>query len=424
MRQPTEEELLKRLNAVIETAIDGIVMINSHGIIESVNQATIGLFGYQRSELLGKNVSILMNSDHRDQHNHYIHNYETTGEAKIIGKDREVFARKKDGTVFPIRIAVSQFVVDENKYYTGIIHDLSDVWEAREEILKLNKKLEERVVERTNSLESVVNKLLSTNVNLEREVQERKAVEQKLLASEVQLKNLLSQEKNLNELKTRFLTMASHEFRTPLTSIKSSAGLIRKYKDGEGQLRRERHVSRIFKAVDHLTQVLEDFLYLGRLEEGHIELRYASMELMELLEEVHQDLETLIGPDRKVVINLCPKIELYSDKKILKHILLNVMSNALKYSKQDIQVSIQEDELGVQITIEDKGIGIPEAELKHLFDRFYRADNALNIEGTGLGLHIVKQYLDLLEGRVEIRSVVDQGTVCTIWLPSNKSKKE
>ena len=167
--------------------------------------------------------------------------------------------RKKSGVTFPFRLAVSKVPLHDRVIYTGIIHDLTDIKLAQNRILSLNKELEVKVAERTYQLEDVVNKLLDTNQQLEEEIKERAIVEEKLKSQEEELRLSLSKEKELGELKSRFVSMASHEFRTPLATILSSAALISRYEKTEQQTNRTKHTHRIKSAVANLTGILNDF---------------------------------------------------------------------------------------------------------------------------------------------------------------------
>ena len=277
--------------------------------------------------------------------------------------------------------------------FTGIIHDLSAINKTKEALKKANQELEEKVEIRTNDLEVTVNKLLQTNRKLEDS-------QDKLLLS-------LAKEKELNELKSRFVSMASHEFRTPLSTVMSSASLISRYELDTQQDKRIKHVDRIKSAVNNLTGILNDFLSLSKLEEGH------------------KELEGLLRGDQTIVhfINGSPFL-VKSDRRILKNIFFNLISNAVKYSDLDSEITctIEYDKGEVLIHIKDNGIGIPLEDQKHLFSRFFRAKNADNIQGTGLGLHIVQQYLKLLNGTIEFVSEVGMGSTFSIRIGNNLIK--
>src|SRR6056297_391452 len=395
----------KRLEAVINTASDGIITINVKGLIESINPAALKLFGYNTEEVIGENIKMLMPEPDHSQHDGYMKRYLKTGEEQIIGKGRELLGKRKDGTLFPFRLSVSEVQLGTKKIFTGIVHDLSDIKNAQEKIVRMNATLEDKVEKRTNELESVVNQLLIANRKLE-EKEER-------------LRKSLAKEKELNDLKSRFVSTASHEFRTPLSTILSSASLIEKYPNTEQQPKRTRHTQRIRDSVNHLTAILNDFLSISKLEEGELEVNWSEYALDKILELVKEQVFDLFQRKQELEFSSSASSStLVTDKHILSNILINLLSNAVKYSP-DGQVGLRVEEKSKHwlFSVWDNGIGIPKAEQKHLFERFFRASNAINIQGTGLGLNIVKQYVSQLEGQIYFESSENQGTQFFVELP-------
>ncbi len=420
------KDLESRFHSVFESAIDGIIIINQKGVIVDVNEATCKLFLYNKSELLGNKVNTLMPEDHAVKHDTYINNYQSTRNPKIIGIGREVVGMKKDGIFFPFWLAVNEINLESGVYYTGFIHDLTLVKQVEKELVTLNEGLEKKVVERTYDLEKVVNQLLQLNKKLEDEVSARKFTEDQLKQREAELKKSLEKEKELGELKSRFVSMASHEFRTPLSTITSSASLIYKYKDEETQLQREKHILKIKSSVTHLTNILNDFLSISKLEEGKINIRLIECNLNDLVNEITDEIKPIINIEKTFEIKITLSDEMFiTDPLIIKNILFNLISNAAKYTKSNglIQLTVEDDLNYIHIGVHDNGIGIPEADQKHLFDRFFRAVNAANIEGTGLGLFIVKKYTELLNGEISFKSEESHGTTFEIILPKNHLEK-
>ncbi len=413
-------ESRQTLEAVIKTAVDGIIIIDEQGVIQLINQAALSLFGYEREALIGQNIKMLMPEPHHSRHDEYLHRYRQHGDARIIGVGREVRGRRKDGTTFPFRLGVSEVQLSNKRLFTGVIHDLTEQKASEAKILRLNKELENKVEERTEKLTEVVNKLLQSNLKLEHEVKERKAAEEALLVSEAELRKSLEKEKELSELKSRFVSMASHEFRTPLTTIASSTELIGLYPREDQQAKRAKHLHRIQTAVTNLTAILGDFLSLSRLEEGKIQMTPKKFALKEVCDEVVEQLMGMRKPNQKIETDLgnCES-ELYLDKKMLKNILTNLLSNAIKYSPDNarIQVRARIEDKDLVVDVIDEGIGIPKEDQKHLFSRFFRAHNAGNVQGTGLGLNIVKRYLDLMAGSISFVSEEGKGTTFTIRVP-------
>ncbi|WP_020535930.1 PAS domain-containing sensor histidine kinase [Lewinella cohaerens] len=410
----------RRLEAIINTATDGIITIDKKGVIETINPSAARLFAYQPEQVMGKKINILMPSPYHAEHDDYMNNYHRTGKAKIIGKGREVEGLRSDGTVFPFRLAVSEMTIDGQRMYTGVVHDLSDIKAAEQRIMELNRALEEKVVQRTEDLANAVDQLLGTNQLLKQEIEEKQAVENQLREQEQELQQALRKEKELNALKSRFVSMASHEFRTPLSTILSSTELVEMYHKEEQQPKRLRHIDRIKAAVSNLNNILNDFLSLSRLEEGKLDVQLEELELVAFLSEMEDEINLLLKDGQQLMFpSQKEKWVITTDPKILRNILLNLLSNASKYSEkgQTIYLDVEKDETAVTFVIKDEGMGIPKEDQKHLFTRFFRAHNVENIKGTGLGLHIVQQYLDLLKGKIEFTSEMSKGSVFRITLP-------
>jgi PAS domain S-box-containing protein len=415
-----DSEAALRLKAIIKTATDGIIIIDDTGIIELVNEAAGRLFGYEEFELVGQNISVLMPNPHRDAHDSYIQNYLQTGIRKIIGIGRDVSGLRKNGDTFPLRLSISEVQLPERVVFTGILHDLTAQKAAEAQIKALNQHLEEEVNRRTEELAATINQLLNSNTKLEFEIQERKVAEATLRKNELDLRKAIEKERELNTLKSRFVSMASHEFRTPLSTILSSADLLEMYTTEEQQDKRIKHTTRIKSAVNNLISILNDFLSLSKLEEGKIEISPVEFNLEEFCEEVMDDVQALLKPGQVFQHHgLKSDTIILLDKKMLKNILINLFSNAIKYSEPgkpiDCFVEIKNNELWV--SIQDHGIGIPEEEQQHLFTRFFRAHNAENIPGTGLGLNIVKRYIELMNGHINFESILGKGTTFHIHIP-------
>jgi len=397
--ESTLKDLSARLQAVIDTALDGIMTINTRGIVETMNNSAATLFGYDREEVIGNNISMLMPDPDRSSHDGYLERYQKTRVPHIIGIGREVFGLKKNGETFPFRLAVSEVILNDRIIFTGIIHDTTEIHNA-------HKKLETKVEERTEELEKTINLLKKSNSKLEE--------------NENLLTSALLKEKELNELKSRFVTMASHEFKTPLSTILSSASLISKYQTDDTLENRERHVGKIKSAVQNLTGILNDFLSLSRIEEGLVKVVLEKFDLSILLDSVVSELKHLTKGGKKIqTVFLSENTIVKSDKRIIKNLLFNLMSNALKYSLENgvVECKVEFVNQDLKIEVTDHGIGIPESDQKYLFQRFFRAGNVQNIEGTGLGLHIVKGYVDLLKGTISFQSIQNSHTTFEVIIP-------
>ena len=269
---------------------------------------------------------------------------------------------------------------------------------AEESISILNKNLERKVEQRTKTLKDTLLQLEKT----QHEVNEA-----------------LGKEKEMNEMKSRFVSMASHEFKTPLSTILSSASLISNYAGPQSQPQREKHVQRIKNSVKHLNDLLEDFLSLGRLDENLIRTNAVQFDLKEFLEDTMEEMKTGLRKGQEIQLEQDGFNDFITDKRLLKNILLNIMSNAIKFSPEYsvIKVQVNNNYNKLLIAVNDNGIGISVEDQKYLFNSFFRGNNTLNIEGTGLGLHIVKRYINLLKGTVDIQSELKKGTTIKIELP-------
>lgn len=381
------------LEAIIATAIDGIITIDSMGIVESINPAALRLFGFEASEVIGNNISMLMPEPDKSQHDGYIESYKSTGNKKIIGIGREVRGLRKDGTTFPFRLAVSEVFYKNRRIFTGIVHDLTNEKEAKERLLKHTEELEEVVRERTKDLISLVSELEKAKADVS---------------------NSLEKEKELNQLKSRFVSMASHEFRTPLSSVQLSASLIDKYIVKPDFQAVTKHTARIRGAVELLNNILNDFLSLEKLEAGMVVVKKAMINVVHLGEEIVEDMQMICKKNQHIVYqHTGPNAEFMLDPHLLKSSIINLISNAIKYSGEDtfIEFSTEIAENTCTVIVKDNGIGIPKEDQVNLFEPFFRAHNTGNIPGTGLGLNIVRRYITLMAGELEYWSAINQGTM-------------
>lgn len=415
MKSVPYEELLLRFRAIFESAVDGIFTIDKHGIIESVNDSACRLFGYSREELIGQSINLLMPSPYRTEHDGYINNYLQTGHKKIIGIGREVTGLKKNGSTFPFWLSVNDFRYQNEIIFTGFIHDISQLKKAELEIRQLNTVLEAKVSERTEQLADVVNKLLASNKKLEREVYERQQAEEALQQKQEELLQALEREKELSELKSRFVSMASHEFRTPLATIQSSAALVKRYAEAENKERQNYHLEKIRSTVNHLTAILNDFLSLTKLEEGRVPNQPETFNFAYFCQETIEEIKGLAKNNQQIIHRqLGDDRAVKLDPRLLKNVMYNLISNAIKYSDKDIVCETNIEESRLIIHVIDQGIGIPEADQAYMFDRFFRAGNAINIQGVGLGMNIVKRYMDIMGGNISFESREGEGTTFTL----------
>ncbi|MDD1419277.1 hybrid sensor histidine kinase/response regulator [Dolichospermum sp. ST_sed1] len=240
-----------------------------------------------------------------------------------------------------------------------------------------------------------------------------------------ELKESLVKEKELNLLKSRFITMVSHEFRTPLTIISSSSAILEKFSNRLTEDKKNKHLQTIQNSIQHITEILDDVLMISWSEPENIELRLESLDIIVFCGDLKEQIEIsnpqyridfLWYSDEEIIDN---SFMVQLDKKRLQQVLMNILSNAIKYSPDHnvVKFILYKENNQLIFEISDSGIGIPEADQANLFDSFHRGSNISNISGTGLGLSIVKKYLDLLQGEIKFKSRVGKGTTFTVSIP-------
>lgn len=286
------------------------------------------------------------------------------------------------------------------------------------------KKIEQTSIEQQKELQLLTINLKTTNSQLEERVKDRTSVIEsslkKLKKSEDELQKSLTHEKELNELKTRFVSTTSHEFRTPLATILSSLSLISKYGELNEKEKQNKHIDRIKSAVSHLTDLLNDVLSVSKLEERGIDASYEQFSINNLISDVVQEMQLITKLNQKIEYNHFGPDEFILDKKILRHILINLVSNAIKFSNEDciVQILIEVKDSNFKLSVKDSGIGIPLEDQKHLFERFFRGNNVSAIQGTGLGLNIVAKYVEIMNGKIDFTSEPGVGTTFNIEFKS------
>jgi PAS domain S-box-containing protein len=242
------------------------------------------------------------------------------------------------------------------------------------------------------------------------------------IKAENELREGLKKEKELSELKSRFVSMASHEFRTPLSTVLSSAYLIEKYTGTDEQPKREKHLQRILSSVNMLTDILNDFLSVGKLEEGKIQVRLSNFNIREMILQVTDEIKNTLKKGQEIHCQHEGETAVMMDISLLKHIIMNMVSNASKFSQEKSIINIKTScrKNRITLSVKDHGIGISKDDQRHLMERFFRGANAGNIQGTGLGLHIVSKYAELMNGRVTCKSELEKGTEFIITFNSKQ----
>lgn len=398
---------------IFHSMSEGLIMVDENGKIVISNPVADQIFGHARNGLVGLKLEDLIPERFRGGHVGMRKGFYANPAPRRMGTGRDLMAVRKDGKEFPVEISLSYTRYQSQVLVMAFISDISQRKKAQEalkrseeQLILYASELEKKVQLRTEALNNMVGEL-------EREVQERKkAVEE--------TRKALEKERELNDLKSKFVSLASHEFRTPLSTVMSSASLISQYKE-KGELDKiDKHVIRIKSSVGHLTNILNDFLSLGKLEEGKMALQAEWINLPQFLHEVEEELKPSLKSSQHIILQ-CAKDApaIFTDIRILRNVIFNLISNASKYSDENklITITCEHDSEEISIHVTDQGIGIPEEESKHIFERFFRATNAANIQGTGLGLNIVKRYAELLRGRMSFKSQYGNGSTFTITIP-------
>jgi PAS domain S-box-containing protein len=367
------EDALSYQKAILENAGAIIIATDNKGIITLFNPVASKNLGYDESEIINKKTPLIFH-DSMETEKRRADLYKELGVS--IREDFDVLVEKakrnlpdeeqytyirKDGSTFPVLLTITAIWNHawEITGFMGIAIDISDR-------IKTEKKLQE---------------------SLKKEIE-------------------------LNELKSRFVSMASHEFRTPLSTVLSSSYLLEKYTTTEDQPKRERHIQRIISSINMLTDTLNDFLSLGKIEEGRIHIRYSEFNICEMVTETIEELKSTLKKGQHISYRHTGDQVGSLDVFLLKHIIMNLVSNASKFSGESDLIEIKTSQANNKITfaINDHGIGISVRDQMHLMERFFRGANAANIEGTGLGLHIVSKYAELMNGTVECKSELEKGT--------------
>ena len=380
-----------RYEALFNHASMGIVVVNSKSFIQSVNPFALNLFEYTIEELIDKPIEVLIPNRYHNKHVGHRDAYTRNPNSRPMGVGLDLFAVKKSGIEFPVEVSLGNYQKDGDKNVIAFISDISIRKKAEADIEKLNDDLEATVEQRTKQLTDAMHQLE---------------------LSKEEMSKSLEKEKELSELKSRFVSMASHEFRTPLSTVLSSAYLIEKYTTTEDQQKREKHLQRIVSSVSMLTDILNDFLSVGKIEEGKIQVRLTEFNIEEVITAIAGEIKNNLKPNQKIQYQHKGNTSVVMDTSLMKHIIMNLVSNASKFSAEGSPVEILTTGTKEQLilSVKDNGIGISKEDQKHLMERFFRGANAGNIQGTGLGLHIVSKYAELMNGTVECKSELEKGT--------------
>ncbi len=385
------------IDALFQHATEGILVTNSKAEITRINPSAEKLFGYAEKELLGQKIEVLIPKRLTEKHVQHRDKFHGDPHARSMGAGMNLSGLKKNGEEFPVEISLSPFSNDEEKFVIAFIVDITVRKQAEEKLKNYSVELEKQVKNRTLILEEAIEELEKTKKDLH---------------------EALNTEKVLNELKSRFVSMASHEFRTPLTTMLSSLSLVTIYGEQNDKKNQDKHVAKIKNSINNLTDILNDFLSVSKLEEGKLENMPEEMNLSAFVAETVSEMQQLTSTNNITHAHI-GKENATLDKRFLKNILFNLISNAIKFSPEstNIQVRSEVSNLTVKILVIDQGIGISKEDQKNLFERFFRGHNATHIQGTGLGLNIVARYAELMNGSIGFNSEENKGSTFTVILP-------
>ena len=395
-----------------DSLIEGLCIANDAGEIVMNNSACEEIFGYEPGELIGQSIDVLIPEPHRNVHHYHFESYIQHPRKFKKGKGREFYGVHKDGSLLDLEIGLNFFEFEGHRYAKALISEIGTRKRKVSEIKESNRRLEGEVDRRTKLLTKAVSELERANFLLKEEVNER-------IKAEENAKRAFEKEKELSQMQAKFLSMVSHEFKTPLSGILTSASLVEKYNQKNLNERISNHVGTIKNLVLQLNDILDDFLFLENSESGKYQFNSSRFMICDLIKKIVSDAKALMKPGQKFEIVSCEKpVPVVQDRKVVDIVLRNIIYNAIKYSpaNSSIHIKIHINDT-VHIEIRDEGIGIPEEAMSHIFDRFYRAKNVLHIQGTGIGLNIVRRHLHRMKGSIEISSKENEGTTVFLNLP-------
>lgn len=395
-------------DALFNGASIGIIITDEESRIIQANPFLLHLFGFSQDELLGQRVEVLMPARFRESHIDHRTAYQHHPRTRVMGAGFDLLGVRKDGTEFPLEVSLGPFASAGRHYVIAFVSDISYRKAAENNLKQLNVELEEKVTERTASLNRIVRQL----------EEQMQAIE----AKDRELRIALEREKELSELKSKFVSLASHEFRTPLSAILSSTYLVARYANTGDLAQQQKHLQKITTSVNLLTDMLNDFLSVGKIEEGRVEVRYTVFDLHQYLTTIVEEMNTLLKRNQVLKYTHVGEHNVELDPALLRHIVTNLLSNAIKFSPEEspIVMYTKYENGTLVMKVKDHGMGIPPEDQEHLFQRFFRAGNVSYIQGTGLGLHIIGKYVEMMQGEISCESTLGKGTIFTIVINGRK----
>ncbi len=358
------------LEAILDNLVDGIVTFDSDGTIQSLNRAGAYIFGYSADEMIGGNIRQLIpslpnQSDHAEL-NAFLKRFNGLGD--------ELDGQRRDGSVFPMYFSISEVAHGHQKLYIAVVQDFTE-----------RKFMEMQVREKEH-------------LNLE-----------------------LEKERELRDVKNRFISMMSHDLKTPLAAIRLANSMLRNYGDRSSDAEKLESYDTIDQQVEHLSELISDVMTISRQDFTGAELDRQIIDLETYCRDVIEEIQLAYRMKRTLKFRgTARRIEAFIDIKLIRRALTNLLTNAIKYSPEGkpVLMELSYADCKAIIKVKDHGIGIPAADLPHLFEPFNRASNVGGIQGTGLGLAIAKQAVDLHGGTISVQSTLGKGTTFTITLPA------
>jgi PAS domain S-box-containing protein len=401
---------------LFEVIPEGAIIVDEKQIIIASNSSVEHMFDYKKDQLINQSTTILIPLRYQEKYQKHFRYFLENNRINKKTNGVSLYGITKNKKEFPVEISLNPFNLNNKTYAIALIIDVSIRKETEKKIEMINSLLERQINKRTIELNNTIHQLKQVNLNYKDEIVKRVEAENKI-------KDALKKEKELNELKTKFLSLVSHEFKTPLSGILTSTMLLNKYHLTSQQNKRDKHIKTIDNKVHYLNNILNDFLSIERLDSSNTNYKFTTFNLSKIISEVVYNANMLLKPGQKISIpkNITDYI-LHHDEMILELILSNLIYNAIKYSPEhtEIIIKVNKRKETIIFKIIDQGIGIPENDQKFIFSRYFRAENVLNTQGTGIGLNIVKEHLENLGGSISFTSKEHKGSTFTVKIPLNK----
>lgn len=411
MKSKTNTVVFEKDNDLINKSLKvesvGIILLDAQQHIIEANQSAERMFGYKIKELNQLHLQVLFSDANTIELENQLKVFLNQGVKEKKEKNLSIYGMHKSKSMFPVELSLNFFKLCDKEYIMALVTDISTRKEQEEKLSKLNAKFEQKIILKTKELNETISQLEHENMLR--------------VDAEKDINIAFRRERELNKLKTNFLSLVSHEFKTPLSGILTSIILLGKYNLAEQQEKRDKHIKIITDKVQYLNNILNDFLSLEKLETGNINYNLSTFKLGKVIKEVVSNANILLKEGQTIdYSDSIDEISLFQDEKIIELTLSNLINNAIKYSSENsvIAIRVRQDLEITTLEIIDDGIGIPKIDQKNIFNRYFRAENALLTEGTGIGLNISKTHIENLGGSINFESTENKGTTFTISIPN------